>query len=564
MSPRHLLFSLWALSAGSAFAVGPSLGATHVVGAPGAGAIGRALALAVAGDTVVVPAGRYEEAIRVDRSGTSAAPIVVRALPGAVLASPQPGASLSAFDLQEGVAHVVIEGFEIEGGYGEAVFVRAGAHDVTLSGLHVHDNRGGIWIGGAANVTVGGCLIERHSSSGIRVFAGARDVEIRDTRIVASDDGRGCAGDADGISADDSSAGVHIENVTAEGNSEDGFDLQGGPAVVRGAVLRDNGCTGIKLGGGGTVENVVIERSRVGMSAGADASLSHGTLIDNRLGLRLIEPGTTVAVRNAVVSGPGKALLYGEAVRLVEDHNILHRADAKERLIERGGGERRTYSGHDVNDGVWSAETGQGEGTRAVSPRFADDGCRLSAASPAVDAGVPLRGSATDLDGAPRATGIAPDLGAFEWRALAPRLGVERLALRARRDGSGSLRVRAALAWEGDADVDPRARPALVSIRGSLAPIVEARPAAGDWRVVETSRGALFTATVGAGRERLRIRVRQRSARIDVDVRARGAHAWALRDGEASLRVEIGDVHAIGSASVQSRHHQRATIAAGG
>ncbi len=245
--------------------------------------IRAAAARARAGDLVVVAPGTYRESVVLSRSGKPGLPIVFRGLPGAVMLSPDPSASRSAFDVRSNVAYVTVQGFEMAGGYGETVFVRSGAHDIELAGLYVHDNRAGIWIGGASRVLLRDVLIRRHRTSGVRLFAGARRVEVRNTRVELADDGQGCDGDADGFTADESTVDLRFEDVEAVGNSEDGFDLQGRNVTVMRAVARDNGCTGVKLAGGGYVENLLVEHSRVGFSAGADAFLQHGTLVDNDL-----------------------------------------------------------------------------------------------------------------------------------------------------------------------------------------------------------------------------------------------------------------------------------------
>src|SRR5574337_399286 len=123
--------------------------------------ISAAAQAAQPGDLVVVESGLYTEGVTLPRSGTPGAVITFRALPGAVMYSPNPDRSVSAFDVGAN-AYIVIEGFELTGGFDETVYVRPGAHDIGLSGLYVHENHSGIWIAGASAVTVRGCVIEHN------------------------------------------------------------------------------------------------------------------------------------------------------------------------------------------------------------------------------------------------------------------------------------------------------------------------------------------------------------------------------------------------------------------
>src|SRR5262249_47339342 len=149
--------------------------------------------------------------------------------------------------------------------FDESVYLRPGAHDIELSGLHIHDNGTGIWIAGAARVAVQDSVLDHNFRTGIRMFAGAHDISITDTRSVANDDGQGCDGASDGFNADTSTSNIRFERAAAVGNSNDGFDLKGGNVTLLESVAQDNGCAGVKLWAGGYVENLLVERSRTGV-----------------------------------------------------------------------------------------------------------------------------------------------------------------------------------------------------------------------------------------------------------------------------------------------------------
>src|SRR5262249_31864087 len=220
--------------------------------------VGHAASQAGPGDLVVVRSGTYAESVLLTRSGEAGAGMIFCGLPGAVLTSPDPTKSLSAFDVAAGVAYVSVQGFQLCGGLCGARFVRAGAHHIELSGLNIHDNRTGIWIAGATDVVVSDSVIANNHRTGVRVFAGARRVHIVDTRAEGNNDGLGCSGDSDGFNADDTTSDIVFERVAAVRNSEDGLDLQTPTAAVLGATVQDNGCSGVKLAAGGYVENALI------------------------------------------------------------------------------------------------------------------------------------------------------------------------------------------------------------------------------------------------------------------------------------------------------------------
>jgi nitrous oxidase accessory protein NosD len=388
--------------------------------------IGRAAAQVLPGDLVVVRAGTYSESVALTRSGQAGAPVVFRGLPGVVLASPDPTQSLSAFDVRPDVAYVTLQGFELGGGFAETVFVRPGAHHIELSGLHIHDNRTGIWIAGAADVLVRRTVIERNFRTGIRIFAGARRVRVLDTRAEANDDGLACGGDSDGFSADESTSGVSFERVSAIGNSEDGLDLQSPDATVLQAVVQDNGCSGIKVAAGAYMENALVERNRTGINIdGAPDAMTviqNCTLSENDLGVRLLGAGHALTMRNSIVAGPAKALSYAATVQLIEHHNIFHRPLAKDRLIVRIGSNGETrYSANDINSGKWERESGQGRATVARDPGLVLGGCRLRGDSIGIDSGDDAGAPPLDLVDTARPIGARVDRGAFECGATAPR-----------------------------------------------------------------------------------------------------------------------------------------------
>jgi nitrous oxidase accessory protein NosD len=381
--------------------------------------IAYAVTRARAGDLVLVNPGQYKESVAITAAGTPGAPIVVRGLPGAVLTSPDPTRSLSAFDVGGHAAFVTVQGFELAGGFDETVFLRPGAHDIELSGLRIHNNHSGIWIAGTAKVFVHDCIIEDNLHTGIRIYAGAHQIHVTDTRSEGNDDGLGCNGEADGFNSDASTSDIVFERVSAIGNSQDGFDFKSPNVTLLQSISRDNGCSGVKVWAGGYLENVLVEDNKTGINATAPAGgttvLQNCTLADNDLGVRALGAGNTLLMRNCIVTGPAKALSYDSTVQLIEHHNILYRALSGSRLIVREDPRGETlYSGDSVNRGLWQRDSGQGQQTIAVAPRLDRVSSQPLAGSPAIDSGDPSGAPPVDLVGTARPQGNGVDRGVFD------------------------------------------------------------------------------------------------------------------------------------------------------
>src|SRR5262249_22048832 len=162
-------------------------------------------------------------------------------------------------------------------------------------GLDIHHNRQGIWVSGASEVLVRDVSIHDNSRAGMRLFSGAHDVQIIDSRSERNDDGLGCRGDADGFSADETTTAISFEGVTAIANAEDGFDLASQGVTLRRVAALSNGCSGLKLGTGALLENALVIGQRIGVNlngpAGAITTLQNATLLDNSIGLRALGDG---------------------------------------------------------------------------------------------------------------------------------------------------------------------------------------------------------------------------------------------------------------------------------
>ncbi|MBI4516390.1 MAG: right-handed parallel beta-helix repeat-containing protein [Deltaproteobacteria bacterium] len=514
---------------------------------------------AVAGDTVVVTAGIYREGVAVKRSGSAARPITLRGLSGAVLESPDPNKSWSAFDVAARVAYVRLQGFEARGGFAETVYLRPGAHDIELAGLNLHDNRTGIWVAGASRIIIRDSVLRNNYRTGVRIFAGARDVQIINTRSEGNDDGAGCDGDSDGFNADSDCSNILFDSVIAAGNSEDGFDLQASNVTLLRVTSQRNQCSGMKLNGNAYVENALVEGNRTGINstgpAGAQATIVFSSLLNNDLGLRALGADFTLALTDSVVSGPGKALDYATDITLIEARNVFARPELRERLIvQEAAAGQVLFSGNDINAGKWARASGQGAGSVARDPGLDSRTYVPKSGSPAIDkAGV--NGAVTrDHDGNPRPAGAAPDCGAFERQTATAQLQLRRALVRSDESGSGRARFSADLRLPGGAGFDPRTDALSVVLSGARGPLGSLELAAGALRA---SDGGVYRAAV---RDRdgavLHLALTERAGGYAVSLRGHNVETWRAPDGEVTLDVTAGSQRACATTALRGASGQ--------
>ncbi len=115
--------------------------------------ISAAAARASVGRQVLVRGGVYRELLRIERSGTAAAPVRFSPYPGEQAIIDGAGAAAGRDLVRIGANHVVFAGFEVRNATGSGIDVD-GAHHVTIADNIVHDNYlSGILVEGAATAS---------------------------------------------------------------------------------------------------------------------------------------------------------------------------------------------------------------------------------------------------------------------------------------------------------------------------------------------------------------------------------------------------------------------------
>lgn len=195
---------------------------------------------AVPGDTVVVFAGEYA-GFQLDRSGTEAARIVVRALGGAVIN--RDGPSPNGVRMQN-VSYVTVEGFVITMATEQCVAARGATATTPMVGNIVRgvtcqsSGTEGFYLSQWSRGLVEGCRIARTGRSGSTrshgiylANGGTDDTVVRDTTIdmtgsPAESAGIHCNGDLS-IGGDGMISGLTIERNTISGLAHNAINMDG-------------------------------------------------------------------------------------------------------------------------------------------------------------------------------------------------------------------------------------------------------------------------------------------------------------------------------------------------
>jgi hypothetical protein len=398
------------------------------------GRIADALAVAVAGDTVLLKPGIYAERMRTVRGGTSSKRLVIRAERDGTATL----ASAAGNVVRVSHPYVTIRGLVVDGQYGlyDAVLVDSAATGLVLQALDVkRSTKDCIDIRSTANVVVERSVIHhclnatngRTDAHGIAAGA-VRNLVVRDTRIHTF------SGDAIQLDPDRAAPGwdritidrcqfwleplLTPENGFAAGivPGENALDTKTlGTAPRAKVIVRQTEAWGFR---GGLLSNMAA----FNIKENVDATFDGVTVSRSEIAFRLRGPGPNggawARVQNAVVYDVGTAVRYEDNIERVQVWNTTL-GSAIPRFFRAASS---TSAGLDVRNVLFFGPSstmpgglGNVQATAAFFVKAAAHDYRLSPGSLAIDAGVAVSSVSKDRIGVARPQGAYWDVGAYEF-----------------------------------------------------------------------------------------------------------------------------------------------------
>jgi hypothetical protein len=394
------------------------------------------------GDTVCVRDGVYHQHVELTRSGAPGQPITYAAYPGETVWLDGQGADWKyAFNLGDpGVSHVAVVGLNMrhwhdETGDGGCIISWSESDYVTIRDVELHHcGHGGIsFFEDSDYVTVENVTIHDNTLIGMDCGIGpCRHWVLRRVRAINNGSESGDTA-ADGIAIEDGDD-ILVEDCEASGNVGDGFDFKSTGTTLRRVVAFGNGRDNVKLWGerSSLVNGLSVDAGLVGLvlSGGGSYTVTNSLIANRRSYGYLAEFGadnddvTPVRLYNTIFYNDdpemgGTTVYFSAGVQLQADHNLYYNPYREEDVIcAYFLGEGTCFSRAQIDDGTWFARSGQEEHSAYGDPLFLDASGKdfhLMAGSPAVDGGAAAWSPLTDLEGRPRPSGSAPDLGPYEY-----------------------------------------------------------------------------------------------------------------------------------------------------
>ena len=395
--------------------------------------IGAAARVVSAGRTVQVAAGTYPEAVSIPRSGTSSAPIVFTAAPGAtVTVTGQPrGFSIS------GRSWITVNGFAVTGTSSFGIYV-SNSSFITISRNHVSYSgqpvsgatATGIRLAGTTDSLVVGNTADHNTYAGIELYSGSTRDEVRGNTTFAN--ASVYTRRAPGIRAY-SSPGNTIDGNVSHDNEDSGIECYSGAndTLIYDNVAYRNGdhgiddyvTTGQRIVANSVYHNVTAGINVEGGSTGA--TIANNISVDN--GIASPRTHSDIRVENGSTSGT------------TMDYDLVHLSKADTLLIWSSV----SYS----SLAAFRSATGQESHGLDTDPKWVDRDAgdlHLTPGSAAIDSansgasGQPdldFEGTARVDDPATPNTGVGPrsydDRGAYEFQAGAARSAAPLAVLRA-------------------------------------------------------------------------------------------------------------------------------------
>jgi len=358
------------------------------------------------GQTLYVGNGTYPEQVRVNVSGTAAAPVTVTAADGA---HPVVGGGQVDGVYLANRSNVTVSGLTVDGATGDGVYV-TGGQSITLSGLRVTGSgqptaagyAKGIKLIGTTGSTVRDSTVDHNTDSGIYLAQGSTGNTITGNETYAN--ARVYTRAAPGI--DLRSGGNTVVGNVSHDNEDTGIQLYTGSdgSLVAGNVSYRNGDHGIddyQAGGQRIIGNTVYRNATAGINL--EGGSTGGTVVNNisvdngvgstrTVGDIRVEAGsqaqTTVDSNLVFLHSAGTAYVWGTtnyptvAAFAAASGQEQHGLQADPRWKSPDNADFHLTSGSPAVDSADSSVAGQQASDIAGTDRFDDPGVPNSGLGP--------------------------------------------------------------------------------------------------------------------------------------------------------------------------------------
>jgi parallel beta-helix repeat protein len=400
--------------------------------------IQKAASTLVAGDTVYIRAGTYQERVEPLHSGSADHSIHYAAYPGDTVTIE--GASLilpewnGLFDIL-GKAYIRVSGLRIMNAgptpHNPGIQVDHSTHIVVENNYVYHTSDSGIAVWNSGHVIVDGNEVEGACYGGFNesISVGGTDTfEVRSNHVHHSQ--------KEGIDAKDGSAngmvfGNEVDHTDSVGIYVDAWDKHTYNIEVFQNVVHDVSGSGIELASeqGGLLEGVRVYNNLAYDNAVVGLSLSTCCIATHPVsGIQIVN---NTFYRNGRDPWGGGIFLENVQVQGVVVRNNICSQNLLFQIVAAAGAPAGSVTiDYNLIDG-FRGEEGETYGDHHVEgdPRFANPAAgdlHLQADSPAIDQGTVTGTPATDYDGQARPDGAGYDIGADEYQSLnaCPRIDV--------------------------------------------------------------------------------------------------------------------------------------------
>jgi hypothetical protein len=393
--------------------------------------IQRAAETAVAGDTVYIRGGTYNEHVYVEHSGDASGYIVFSAFPGEIPIVDGTGVTESQNGLVVDKPYIKLVGLEISNWDENGIWAEDAAF-LNISDCMVHDVFYGIGLGdGTHDFVLNRVEVHHFDLYGFDVSpSGGADCYNGTFNDCVAHTGRDPQQNVDGFALGHGTQHDFVFNRCKAYDVFDGFDISSRNTTLNACLAYDCWNGAYKL----WQDNVRLVNCIGYSSSGAIVELDwdeepgvttlvNCTFFDAKTYTIWVENASdTLHMYNCILAGGaniGLAFEQRDVGSYEEDYNLFYNDNAGRAIVV---GYEDEFSLEQVESGSWTAYSGQDEHSLVAymdSGLFVDStsfDLHLVLTSPAVDSGTDVGAPQEDYDGNPRPQGDGYDIGAYEYQ----------------------------------------------------------------------------------------------------------------------------------------------------